>query len=1492
MFEYRIPGTSASNQLRGGLRNLIVCGLLALAVTSPLRSELVDPAPVAEQKLNWKMGDMKADPLRNLVYILNNTDNRLLALDTNTGKTVRSVPVPEAVESGKIGFSVDGGIVYVSTPYANGLHSYTAGDLSYLASVSLDHSIHEFVIGSDGCLYAPGYSTGTNQLLKVEVSTGSTLGVLNTLREINYGVAVRDSAGNRLFFMQEGYSGDVEEFAVNPGGLPVFTATRSMGVSNARDMTFDEASNTLYATGGGISGINRYNITTMVSTFWPYGSNYGSSVAQISGNSDVFGASGSGRIRRFRKSTGLTLHDYAYSGGSLVSGDLITGNLEVTPNGRVVFGKEASIGDGDHYIGLIGNASISLPDSVSIPDPRAHKEVLTTWDIGDTLGDPSRNLVYIVDVTNAKLIAFNTVTGQASADVSIPASPANGKLGLSPDGTVLFFTTPATAQLHRFNATNTLSYLGATALPFAASHFAIGSDGRLYSTKSGDLQKVNVSTGATEGQITNPDFYGTPLIRRNGDGSRLFVMELGLSGGTHSVDEFAIVDGAVPAHVGTAYDDGMASDVDLSFDDSRDTFYRASGGKYGISVWRNGNGIENYWPFDSPYGRGVAQIPGAPTVFGASGTEHIREFDKDSARVVRTFDHSDAYGGFLPGDILPNSIEVAVNNVAVYGKSNYSSGTFCLGVIGLENFSFPRSAPTRPTNVSATDGTFPNLVSITWSSVTGATSYEVYRRNDDTKPFPSDLPVATVGTTSWSDPSASASVIHRYWIKAVNAYGKSTFSDKDYGSRIVPAAPAAPVSVFAGDGTDSERVVVSWSPVSQATGYQVFRSTASSPASATRVADAIPSPFWADTSAALGVDYYYWVKAVNAGGTSGFSSFNIGFLGDPPPSTLPTVPGGVSATQGSLSNGIQVSWDASLRAKTYRVFRGSSDVFSTSVEVVNGVTGTSWLDPEVTPWVTYFYWVEARNDDGGSGIGNSASGFAKGIPGTPMSVTASDGTSTSWIRVAWNPVAGAETYRVYRNTSAVESTSVEVASDIAGSSWNDTNATFGIHYYYWVKAENGEGAGNLSAPDVGYLQNPITPPTTVAATDGIYGDRVEVSWNAGTYADSYRVFRGTTNNPALAQELASGLVNRFWSDTGVIPGVSYHYWIRSTNGSGDSSFGGSDIGYAKVVPVVPTGLAATDGSLLDRVRLTWVPSASANEYHIYRALAPNGPYGFQGSFSSGVTSFSDFQAISGQVYYYYVRSWSTMGGLSDPSVAESGYRGIGRPGSVVASDGLFQGEVRLEWTLVTGATHYEIFRGISPDGSDAIQVGDSVTGSFVDTEAVGGEGYHYFVKAIAGAASSALSDGDAGLATSGLPFRPDGLIGIGSRATIGGNAYFPTPQQVQSVSKRSQTVFWSFNFENDGETTDEITTTITKGNRYFDLNVISPEGYNVTSLAYLGRLTSSLPSREVESFRLECKPTRSTRGKVKQMRFAITGQSGRDDQLWDVLHATVVTSKK
>ncbi len=103
------------------------------------------------------------------------------------------------------------------------------------------------------------------------------------------------------------------------------------------------------------------------------------------------------------------------------------------------------------------------------------------------------------------------------------------------------------------------------------------------------------------------------------------------------------------------------------------------------------------------------------------------------------------------------------------------------------------------------------------------------------------------------------------------------------------------------------------------------------------------------------------------------------------------------------------------------------------------------------------------------------SGAAPGAGTGPLLVTgvaASDGTKTDKVRVTWNAAAGATGYEVWRSTSNSSGSAQRIAPSVSGTKYDDTSASVGTTYWYWVKAENAHGTSGFSASASGHRALP------------------------------------------------------------------------------------------------------------------------------------------------------------------------------------------------------------------------------------------------------------------------------------------------------------------------------------------------------------------------------------------------------------------------------------
>jgi fibronectin type 3 domain-containing protein len=280
-------------------------------------------------------------------------------------------------------------------------------------------------------------------------------------------------------------------------------------------------------------------------------------------------------------------------------------------------------------------------------------------------------------------------------------------------------------------------------------------------------------------------------------------------------------------------------------------------------------------------------------------------------------------------------------------------------------------------------------------------------------------------------------------------------------------------------------------------------------------------------------------------------------------STPPSAPTGISASDGTYMDKVEVTWSASLGAESYKVYRATSSDTGATKTLLGTTTDTFFDDTTVVPQKTYYYWVKASNAIGTSEFSAYDKGYrSDGSPLLPTNISASDGIYTDRVEVTWTASLTAESYKVYRARSKDPGATKKLLGTTTDIFFNDTTAVPQKTYYYWVKALNAIGSSKFSAYDKGYRSDgsPLVP-TNVSASDGIYTDRVEVTWTASLRAESYKVYRARSKDPGPTKKLLGTTTDILFNDTTAVPGKIYYYWVKASNTIGTSKFSAYDKGY-------------------------------------------------------------------------------------------------------------------------------------------------------------------------------------------------------------------------------------------------------------------------------------------------------------------------------------------
>ena len=567
---------------------------------------------------------------------------------------------------------------------------------------------------------------------------------------------------------------------------------------------------------------------------------------------------------------------------------------------------------------------------------------------------------------------------------------------------------------------------------------------------------------------------------------------------------------------------------------------------------------------------------------------------------------------FLRGAV-GDGISYTVENT-VYTYDDVTRTGFAAADLKLSGTDYTPAATTltAPTVTLKADASTGQPV-ISWSKVSGAAQYEVYR--SATGKANSFSIIRRTAALSYTDTSAAAGNTYYYVVRAMKGSGSSaTYSKFSKAQQITYTVSSLAVPTMTLTSANSGQPVISWSKVNGAAQYEIYRSVDGVKFSIIRRTAALA---YTDTSAAAGTTYYYKVRAISGSMYSDFCAvqtikYAITSL------TAPTM----TLTSGDSGQPV-ISWTKVSGAAQYEIFRSTD---GSKFSIIRRTAALSYTDTSAAAGTTYYYQVRAINGDV-----KSAFCAAQSIQYAIGSLTAPTMTLTSAAGgqpvISWSKVNGAAQYEIFRSTNGKN---FSIIRRTAALSFTDTSAAAGATYYYQVRAINGNVKSDFcAAQSIQYAIASLTAPT-MTLTSAANGQPV-VSWTKVSGAAQYEIFRSTNGkNFSIIRRTAA----LSFTDTSAAAGTTYYYQVRAINGSVKSGFcAAQSIQYAIASLAAPamTLTSAANGQPV----VSWSKVNGAAQYEVYRST--NGK-NFSIIRRTAALSFTDTSAAAGTTYYYQVRA--------------------------------------------------------------------------------------------------------------------------------------------------------------------------------------------------------------------------------------------------------------
>ena len=578
-------------------------------------------------------------------------------------------------------------------------------------------------------------------------------------------------------------------------------------------------------------------------------------------------------------------------------------------------------------------------------------------------------------------------------------------------------------------------------------------------------------------------------------------------------------------------------------------------------------------------------------------------------------------------------------------------------------------------------------VTLTYSVQTGLTKVE-FRR----------VPMAADGTYSWEDPTTvSVATIGKEFTDTTAAPGDYAYILYGYTgdkvsicSNVITCTYTLPeVKNFKVASTDRTGTTLSWDRLDPAQGYELSRS--GSDGSNTVLGEfGKDTTTYTDTATAADVTYIYTLKAFIKDGEEKRWTSDTAVEGVQAKSSSVSRPS--LSFVSPASDQATLNWNGN--AEGYEVYK----VNNGSYEKVTEITGTSYQLNGLEVGQIYSYAVCPFKKNESYRVYGAMSDTVNVTTSLSGSSIQASAAAYNQINLAWAQTAQADGYEIYRNGQLLQT--------VWGGnncSYADTAIACGTTYTYQVRAfKNTNGVTSYGAFSGEASAVTSLPGTSMQAVSSLEYQTMDISWNQGTGATGYELYRSNTSGTGygLLADITDGNTTSY-RDTAVTVGDIWYYKVKPYRVENGQKVYGPETG--EVSGLVTLGSVSgvnAWASAYNRIELTWNKLSYATGYEIYYSTSPDSGYQFLKKVGKGTSKFRWSRALCGTTYYFQIRPIQKVKknmnyGSFSPAV--SAMTTIGTPSATVKK--VTYDSMTLRWKAVKGAKGYKIYVSDSAEGS-------------------------------------------------------------------------------------------------------------------------------------------------------------------------------------------------
>ena len=362
-----------------------------------------------------------------------------------------------------------------------------------------------------------------------------------------------------------------------------------------------------------------------------------------------------------------------------------------------------------------------------------------------------------------------------------------------------------------------------------------------------------------------------------------------------------------------------------------------------------------------------------------------------------------------------------------------------------------------------------------------------------------------------------------------------------------------------------------------------------------------------------------------------------------------------------------VNWRTDSYAKQFQIQVSNDDVNWTTV-LSDGMTSEGDFYGEFTAVPARYVRIYMTENNKNTYRIEEFEIYSGPLPGPPkapenLAVVALGQTQMT---LTWKDKSGNETgFKLERGLGTVDSLGATTATftqiatiDADCTSFVDSGLSDSTDYAYRLRSYNDDGDSGYSNLASDRTQDPPPPPAApidlVATVE--HPSTIHLSWTDKAYnEDGFRIERHSGDSLFTEIDLVISNITA-WSDTGLTPGTTYTYRVRSYGEAGGSAYTNEASETPMSLPNAPDSLVAVANGLF-QIDLSWIDRAhDEDSIRVQRKLYTDIDFTEIAVLDSNAIAYSDTGLAIGTGYIYRVLASNHLGN-SEFSNADSAFTG-------------------------------------------------------------------------------------------------------------------------------------------------------------------------------------------------------------------------------------------